>query len=210
MVAKRRSLDARPDVTDEPSQLGRRLVGRESQALALQDQAVDDGAQVLPAEGRTDGRAGRRVEDDRRRALVRDAHDVGAAGVVQRARRRARPRSAISSASSSTSPGSGVAIVSAAGGVSVTVPSGRRGRAHRARADVDDERSHHGSPPSPSTPGFRRSSGRARASVPRARRTRCAERVGDEAGAVATDAVVVAERAARGEHLVGRAVPRPR
>jgi hypothetical protein len=66
-----------------PRQLGGRLVRREPQALAGQREALDDRAQVLPAEGRADGLAAGPVPDDGGGPLVGDAHGVDRAGCRQ-------------------------------------------------------------------------------------------------------------------------------
>ena len=64
------------DAVEEPLELGGRRVGGQPEPLGLEHQAVDHGAQVLPADARADGLAGPGVPDDRRRPLVGDAHAV--------------------------------------------------------------------------------------------------------------------------------------
>ena len=132
---------------EQVGDLGGRLVGGEAQALALPDQAVGDGAQVLPAEAGGDGHAGGPLPDDGGGPLVGDADAVDRAGLGQAAT------------------GHGEGGVGHLPGVELDQPGhGGRGqhlhpvlghdrgvgahdrRPHAGRADVDDEDAHR-SPP---------------------------------------------------------------
>ena len=178
----------------------------------MQDQAVDDGSQVLPPEGRSDGRPAHRIEHDRRRALVRDAHDVGATADSFNVRvREFEGESAISTASSSTSPGLGVdARRSRCRCVRDVAPGVDDRRADRRRADVDGEGPHHGAPAESEDAGIQDVVRGRAAPSDRARSAKALpERVGHESGAVTTDAVVVTERAAAAQYL-GRVTHVPR
>ena len=127
------------DVRQDPGDLARREVGRERQASAVLEpvgiavgDAVDDvlRAGVLPDDRVVHRLAGRPVPDDRRLALVRDAHggDV-VAGEVRVARARGRSPRACSSRSPSDrarpSPPAGSAAGARAG---PGRPARRRGR----------------------------------------------------------------------------------
>ncbi len=72
-----------PRTLEQPLDLGGGLVRGEKDPLALEDQAVDDRSQVLPAEGGAHG-ARRRVEEHGRRPLVGDSHRVAPAPLSQR------------------------------------------------------------------------------------------------------------------------------
>ena len=81
------ALAAFVELIQQPSDLGGRHVRRDADALALQYQAVDDGAQVLPAEAGADGFAAGAVPHDRRRPLIGDADAVDLAHLGERSQR---------------------------------------------------------------------------------------------------------------------------
>ena len=197
--------------------------GRRARPAARSVEARADRAEVLPADARADGFAGRAVPHDGRAALVRDA-DRGdrtraararrsrARGTCRpsRARRTARCRRPGESGSSSRST------------LCATVPCGvvrrRRGRCSSRRRRRAPRSSHvaHGQASSPnglrrpSLPGFRMPFGSSASftdcSTPKPAPSASAH----EPRPVEADAVVVRERAARGEHRALARRPTPR
>ena len=66
---------------EQPLELGGGHVGGEPKALGLEQEAVDDRAEVLPAKGRTERQASGGIPDDRRGALIGDPDSIdGPAG----------------------------------------------------------------------------------------------------------------------------------
>ena len=59
------------------------MIGREAQAAALQDETVEHGAKILPAECGANRDAAAGIEDDRRGTLVRDPEDLAGADLTQ-------------------------------------------------------------------------------------------------------------------------------
>jgi len=192
----------------QPARLGRRLIGRQSQSFALQHQTVDHGAKVLPPEGGTNRHATHRIKDDGGRALIGDAHDVGAARFVQRARRQLEASRAISAPSSSTSPGCGILRLRRCRRAWVTLPSVSTIAVRidvvptsiaRALTTAHPESQHTGVH---DVLGVEQSLQVLEDAEP------AAECFGDEPSTVVTDAVMVTERAAVSQHLFGHALPR--
>ena len=141
---------------EKPPCLRRRLVRREPQTLALEHETVDDRSQVLPTEGRPDRASGRWIEDDRRRALVRDTYGVagsafGEALLGQRQRRRRDLERIELDLPGRRRRHRQSALVRVRDDATMVDERG----AHRRGADVDREGPHHVGPPRPSTPGFR-------------------------------------------------------
>ena len=75
---------------DQPLDLGCRLIGSQSEPLALKDEAIDHRAKVLPTQSGSERFAALGVKDNGRGPLVGDSHDVAASAVGQRSRREER------------------------------------------------------------------------------------------------------------------------
>ena len=177
-------------------------LGASAQALALQDQAVDHRAQVLPAQRRPDRLAGRGVEDDGRRALVGTPTTSAppASSSVRRAssstasatspRRRARP-----------TPGAGVATARRRAWASRMTAVGTRRRPRCAPSVVPTSIAEGRSSRRPAErrgpPGLSMPSGSSAALSAASTSAASPRALAHEARAVAPDAVVVAERRAR-------------
>jgi hypothetical protein len=72
----------------EPAGLGGRLIWRESKTFSLQNETINDGAQVLPTQGRTHRFVRSRIKNQRGGSLVGNTHYVAAATFIQRSLRK--------------------------------------------------------------------------------------------------------------------------
>src|ERR1700722_1425009 len=144
----------------QPTCLGRRLIGSQSQPFSLQDQAVDDGAKVLPSDGRAHGYPCLRIEDDRGCALIRDAAAVPPSSLVQSSRTQleGEVRDLLGVKFHFARIGRREVEPLAVGVGDATLRIDDGGSNPRG-ADVNGKGSHHESPPRPSTPGFMMSRG---------------------------------------------------
>ena len=69
---------------EQPLELGRRHVRRQPQTLGLEQQAVDDGSEVLPPDAGADGLGGLGIPDHGRGSLVGDADAADRTAVGER------------------------------------------------------------------------------------------------------------------------------
>ena len=203
---------------EQPLQLRRRLVGAAAARPATRSvrhaPTVRRSCQPMPG---TDRFARRAVPHDGRTALVRDADRVDRARAA-RARRVASSRhvSAIARASNWTRPSAGESGSSSRSTKCDTAPFGVDTPTRTLLVPTSTTSTSvgaHGQASSPnglrrpSLPGFRMPFGSSASFTDCSTPKPVAERVGDEARPVEADAVVMRERAARGEHRALTRVP---